>query len=606
MSEVEFNILLIKEHLKNEIFGDDFDIFNMALHKCNAVIAGGSVLSVYTSPSFEYGDIDMYVPHEDAIVFIKNLLNLKNCKVVFHAAHTSPAYDDSFLKRNNILYRLSGTIFCTISDNKKRTNFDIMVTGINASNVVTNFDLSCCQIWYDGRSVQATDFNDDKKAHLRLEYHEAWIKGNWFLRNRVSKYQRRGFKITMEIKKKMTIDLLKKKQRHILNYEEWVVINIINFIFKAVLLNMSTDRYEGVPQKDENIDIILQGLKIRTFNVENIKPLLENYCKQHGMEEGALYHDAFWFVYFDANHVIDMNKREQILKVLEEKFGVIVPYEQIMFYALMLGDLKHARGVDLSMTVDKELICHVGNLKNKQQLPAVTSDIIKIKKTDDATDLLMFEKIKIQDCLGGVGGSKNVFFRIADFTFFVSRETLLSLVCDKSNWLYECVGRKLNDTDIDDRYDRAIQFNDRMIYVKFPIAENGHNGFFRIDDIYALVSSKSNCFEIIQYANAAEKMITHSISYNNTKGTTRNYISANHCQYGSNVLIYQFLEHPKLEVGVTLEGGNHKHHQLKFFEKQHIWGRMRNVYKLGRKTVVKCNGDILTIKDFIALKKQVA
>jgi hypothetical protein len=57
MSEVEFNILLIKAFEKRN-FGDDFDIFNMYFATNVMLFAGGFIVR-HTSPSFQWVIFDI-------------------------------------------------------------------------------------------------------------------------------------------------------------------------------------------------------------------------------------------------------------------------------------------------------------------------------------------------------------------------------------------------------------------------------------------------------------------------------------------------------------------------------------------------------------------
>jgi len=64
--------------------------------------------------------------------------------------------------------------------------------------VVNNFDLTCCQVWYDGESVYAShpDHVRNKTAFLQPEYIDTFLGGNRFLARRLRKYITRGFTIT--------------------------------------------------------------------------------------------------------------------------------------------------------------------------------------------------------------------------------------------------------------------------------------------------------------------------------------------------------------------------------------------------------------------------
>ena len=70
----------------------------------------------------------------------------------------------------------------------------------SVQQVVTNFDLTICQIWYDGAHVYASHPQDirDKRATLQSDYVVALMRGNPYIRKRLDKYMKRGFSISVE------------------------------------------------------------------------------------------------------------------------------------------------------------------------------------------------------------------------------------------------------------------------------------------------------------------------------------------------------------------------------------------------------------------------
>jgi hypothetical protein len=79
---------------------------------------------------------------------------------------------------------------------------DIMAVRNSRSplDVVQNFDLTFCQIWYDGKNVWATHPNHikEKRGLLQKEYIPVFLRGNDFLRSRIRKYSRRGYSVTLD------------------------------------------------------------------------------------------------------------------------------------------------------------------------------------------------------------------------------------------------------------------------------------------------------------------------------------------------------------------------------------------------------------------------
>jgi hypothetical protein len=93
-------------------------------------------------------------------------------------------------------------------------------------DVCSNFDLTFCQVWFDGTHVFAThpDHICEKKGVLQKEYIDIFVKGNEFLKRRISKYIDRGFTVEYQADAVLTlppiVDLLLKKQKCITDDRE--------------------------------------------------------------------------------------------------------------------------------------------------------------------------------------------------------------------------------------------------------------------------------------------------------------------------------------------------------------------------------------------------
>jgi hypothetical protein len=128
-------------------------------------------------------------------------------------------YDSSFLKRNNILSRIA---YCSDS-HAKSVDLMIVASCTTVQRVVQNFDLTFCEAWYDGFSVHASEPMDfmNKKGHLRKDYLESFIGGNYFILERINKYKKRGFTIEIDLSSfsknaKKVMDSDPKSNRHCL------------------------------------------------------------------------------------------------------------------------------------------------------------------------------------------------------------------------------------------------------------------------------------------------------------------------------------------------------------------------------------------------------
>lgn len=174
------------------VFGlEKFEILRQTLIDCEAVVAGGGVLAVYAY--YEISDLDIYVNVEFAEDLYLALRNSMGYHIAKMWGNVAPAYDESFFRKNNILAR-----FRLYQDNLPSIDIMMIPDHIPVRQVVTNFDLSFCQVWYDGQTVETNHRRDilNKSGFLQKDYQESLFqKFNWFIISRILKYTKRGFKV---------------------------------------------------------------------------------------------------------------------------------------------------------------------------------------------------------------------------------------------------------------------------------------------------------------------------------------------------------------------------------------------------------------------------
>jgi len=210
-----------------------FDEFKAEIIKSEAVIAGGSVLAVFAN--YQINDLDIYIHYSKTFEFVKFLLKQHT---IFSGFHAAPAYDESFFRKNKIM----GRFRFVIRDRYLSTGIDVMVIPdeVPIENVVTNFDLSFCQVWWNGQKMLSDDITDvrTKSGRLNNDYISSFFNMNTFTINRIKKYKDRGFKISIDIdaynhndtSKKLVIE---KKNKDISECpEEWIVSKICYFILQ--------------------------------------------------------------------------------------------------------------------------------------------------------------------------------------------------------------------------------------------------------------------------------------------------------------------------------------------------------------------------------------
>jgi len=180
----------------------DYNAFIKNLKKHNAVIAGSFVLSCFSD--FKPNDIDIYITNKDMMKFPKNL-----------PPDLSPVSLDFISKYDSLGKKyVMRMLFHKYNENdemNENVNMDVIIVDDNYTidQVIDNFDLSFCKIWFDGDNVYATYPNDiiTKKGFLNTiytnQYYNAIEKGLETmdlicLRNK--KYTRRGFEIKIDKK----------------------------------------------------------------------------------------------------------------------------------------------------------------------------------------------------------------------------------------------------------------------------------------------------------------------------------------------------------------------------------------------------------------------
>jgi hypothetical protein len=261
---------------KKQQYTIDKVIFMCKILKENeAIIAGGSVLSSFTD--FFINDLDVYVNLKNSSNFINKILEMgykigKSC--------LAPAYDESFFKKNNIMSRFHFGGY-------KLFPIDVMVIpdNIKPQTVASNFDLSFCEIWFDGENIYANDPEGikNKKGILKPDYNDALLKHcNLFIIKRIKKYIKRGFNISYKInnigchsfftlnKELKTInkpngtvsDIVDGKKVY---PEEWVVKKIYSMFIKYQC-NTNIDLYNNFILTEYTVENLFKILQ-RFFNI---------------------------------------------------------------------------------------------------------------------------------------------------------------------------------------------------------------------------------------------------------------------------------------------------------------------------------------------------
>ena len=265
-------VYLLERKLRRNFFGritlkTDIETFLEDLKKSNSLIAGGFVLAAVeliphlnsmkeidaqTNLSLlekanakdaylgeidqivrRVNDADIYMPI-DAFLFAFG--RMFDTDVVGYFAHKdavykryrSSIYCQSFLRRNGIKavhrYTYPNERPGLRDDFHNGFHFDVMTIRNKHSplKVVNNFDLTFCQVWFDGVDCYATypDHVNKKQGWVQKAYLPLLFRGNHFIKDRIKKYKSRGYKILQnpELTPELAKSILEQSTQSILDY----------------------------------------------------------------------------------------------------------------------------------------------------------------------------------------------------------------------------------------------------------------------------------------------------------------------------------------------------------------------------------------------------
>lgn len=493
-----------------------------ALIKHKAVIAGGSLIRIYAEVNdrlwSEYcSDLDIYVQQKDAMAFIKSI---NDCDISFNdrLAHTASAYCMSFFRKNKILSRITGKIgYCA---------FDLMIVDNDRAikDVVTNFDLTFCEIWYDGKEVFSTENVTQQKGFLRAQYQDELFKhNNYFIKKRIRKYTARGFKIHIDKSAidDITLAFTKREndEKHIENPEEWVVKKVIDTLNESIYYH-----YDDIMPDIDNM--VLFMCSFGRFTVAELEASMNKYIMS-----------------------IIMTKHNLVTPVSMKSVCVVMLHELYMKlptkYRLYIKEFLKIKRADIESIISAGSISEYLKLSASTEiletLPHITKEEYDtfVKNNKAGFDVIMNEEVPIKSFLKMKG---NIVLVTPDNTgLCVDMDYVKTTYKDKANnWMYKCNGHIIAGTN-----DRSMVNIDKANpYVKMTISMNGMNGFIPAKHIEYMIRSKRKLFFIkpqyhIENGRSIHRSITHSVSYALTyRLPGASAVSANHCQHGSNIMIY--------------------------------------------------------------------
>jgi len=267
-----------RHNLSNYLSGFDFESykgFKQLLKNTGSIIAGGSVLSAIHNEKIN--DIDIYAHKEGArqiIEFLNKHYYHNNLKQTFYGHNISPAYDESFLRANNIKIRFNLIYEGRIGREILKTSIDIMIVddSLKLEDVVYNFDLTFCQVYFDGEKFVAfhPEHVIDRSGFLEDSYIKSLMKFNKFTINRIQKYKEKNYTIKYNLDKTYCDKQLEMKDKKtVVSLEEWIVKKIYDHLILITRQDV-IPRNEFIISHFLLLDFTYEGLfKFITKNIKD-------------------------------------------------------------------------------------------------------------------------------------------------------------------------------------------------------------------------------------------------------------------------------------------------------------------------------------------------
>ena len=204
--------------------GDVAEAISTLLRENGALISGGFMLYAIGKKQGT-NDIDIYVS-------CKNLPNINAVLPKIIQAnrlkeYMASVYCRSFLKKNGIRSVQTYSFVRRLARDDyahERSEYSIDIMAVRNKRtplaVVKNFDLTYCQIWYDGEMVYAThpEHIKHKIGYLQKDYIVNYLKGNPFLKSRIWKYTANGFKTLLAPNGLSEYEMLDVKNIEVITY----------------------------------------------------------------------------------------------------------------------------------------------------------------------------------------------------------------------------------------------------------------------------------------------------------------------------------------------------------------------------------------------------
>ena len=594
-------IAKINKKLKNYI--TDVKKFKDILYQNNAYIAGGFILSSITD-FFESSDIDIYVSekHFNSLItdikllggdiyqfndsldkFISDFNNLTQytgCKGLI----VSSEYDSSFFKKNNIKFK--------VEVNFKNIKCDIMVVGNNKKvlDIVKNFDLTCCQLWYNGKTFDGTHIKEtlNKQTYLNADYVMSLIYGNTFIKKRLDKYTNRGFEVILSSTKYNSKPIIKT----ISNIDVYIVkiiicfyINYLMYISFAIFNNHDLNKIFNYLDfnnfflyliRKTNILILNNNKTVSCINkcklyfklletnkhqYKVIYNILLEYCnsfRTFSVKELFFY----TFMYFGIDFKITLTF---LLSLFKSKLTELNSKERKNYYKKKKSDEEW----QLRVKQNEKIIAHIESIladKSDNSSKILLKDQLKTIKDDfnlnvdtfvlnkakvnyidldyEGYDVIAMESTKISEHIGkdhknicfiSIDENNNINYNNISFTTLTNLSIFFMDM--NSGWFYKC-----------NYANSMLDIDKTMAYVKIPL---NYNIYVPYMELYRVINKKEQII-FFQKTKTLNNTVTHDNAYPQHHLSNPNHVSAYHCQTGSNIDVYTLLRYDKSVISTHI------------------------------------------------------
>lgn len=559
-------------------FNTVYDNFIRLLQENKAVIAGGFVLSCYTD--YNSSDIDIYVSRPNAIKLISKLSNIiKVYPVDFQIVSIYNGDGSNNIKRlifKNKLNEIDDSYRVINTTDSTTINIDVIIIDTSSSIIetITNFDLSFCKIWTDGTKIYAMDKHSITTKHgsLNPKYYEDYQDTTSLIYTRAEKYIARGFTIDIpSVGEVIEQPIYTRKQQITIAEIKTIKFLITNFRQSALLRtlckvrdNLNYIQREFIPAELFKYETPIGTQTILQLNEVKKRNLL---IFHHNMTL-ITYHFYNLFTTFTLEEYIVNIKR--LLPVITDEYIYII-INEILYPVLLtyvtitieptfddkipLITIKKAIADDpliytnsfakncILFYLTKKIYTHTIYDFQREIFDSELLNIFTNIHTLQVTDEKIRDIMSCNDVQCSIYGTtyRNVESYLKKdkdniiivppeekTLIFITRKDLDRIVSNRNdNWYYDC--------------SVMIQDNNNYLlnpYIYLPLGQLRY--YIKYNYLYSVFNSKQQIFFITR-CTGPESKIEKTASFKNTREGMRlglqNYVSANHCQDGSNITI---------------------------------------------------------------------